>query len=82
MSNFIRLGRDPKFLRFGRSTDEDKPEYEQSSELVVSGYPQRKSRARDHFIRLGRDSEELRENDMEEVAERKKRSTECHDCDA
>ncbi|XP_045453589.1 FMRFamide-related peptides-like [Melitaea cinxia] len=80
VSNFVRLGRDPKFIRLGRSTDEDKPEYEQGSELVVSGYPQRKSRARDHFIRLGRDSEELtRDTDLEEP-ERKKRSTDCHDC--
>lgn len=74
--NFIRYGRDPSFIRFGRTTD-DKG-IEQGTELVVNGYPQRKSRARDHFIRLGRDSEEL--DDVEEQ-ERRKRSTEpCHDC--
>ncbi|XP_045778328.1 FMRFamide-related peptides-like [Maniola jurtina] len=79
VSNFVRLGRDPKFIRLGRSTEEDKLGYEQSSDLVLSGYPQRKHRARDHFIRLGRDSEEL--NSEEEVSEeRKKRSTDCHDC--
>lgn len=81
VSNFVRFGRDPKFIRLGRSTDDEKPGFEQSSELVVSGYPQRKNRARDHFIRLGRDSEELRENDVEDVVERKKRSTECHNCE-
>ncbi|XP_038218929.1 FMRFamide-related peptides-like [Zerene cesonia] len=78
-SNFIRLGRDPKFIRLGRSTEEDKPGYEQSSELFVSGYPQRKNRARDHFIRLGRDSEEVA--DVEEEME--KRSVDaCHNCEA
>ncbi|XP_046970980.1 FMRFamide-related peptides-like [Vanessa cardui] len=81
VSNFVRLGRDPKFIRLGRSTDEDKSGYEQGSDLVVSGYPQRKSRARDHFIRLGRDSEELtRDIDLEESSERKKRSANCLDC--
>ncbi|CAH4001399.1 unnamed protein product [Pieris brassicae] len=73
--NFIRLGRDPKFIRLGRNVEE-KPNYEQSSELYVSGYPQRKNRARDHFIRLGRDSEEINEED-------EKRSIEtCHDCES
>ncbi|XP_022116223.1 FMRFamide-related peptides-like [Pieris rapae] len=73
--NFIRLGRDPKFIRLGRNVEE-KPNYEQSSELYVSGYPQRKNRARDHFIRLGRDSEEINEVD-------EKRSIEsCHDCES
>ncbi|XP_072945504.1 FMRFamide-related peptides [Epargyreus clarus] len=78
---FVRFGRDPKFIRLGRSGDDERNGYEQTSELVVSGYPQRKNRARDHFIRLGRDSEEL--NDVEETLdERRKRSTdsECHDC--
>ncbi|XP_049878848.1 FMRFamide-related peptides-like [Pectinophora gossypiella] len=78
-SNFVRFGRDPQFIRLGRSTDDDKTlGYEQSSDLVVSGYPQRKSRARDHFVRLGRDSEELGE--MDEEVERRKRSAECQDC--
>lgn len=81
-ASFVRFGRDPSFIRFGRSVDEDKLGYEQNSELVVSGYPQRKNRARDHFIRLGRDSEEVNDNEFEEDQEsRKKRSTEaCHDC--
>lgn len=73
----MRLGRDPKFIRLGRSADDEKQGYEQTAELVVSGYPQRKSRARDHFVRLGRDSEEV--NEVEEVEERRKRST-CTDC--
>ncbi|XP_059061120.1 FMRFamide-related peptides-like [Achroia grisella] len=84
-ASFIRLGRNPSFIRLGRSPDEDKTGYEQSSELVVSGYPQRKSRARDHFIRLGRDSEELNDrNEFEDEAnERTKRAAEvCEDCQA
>ncbi|XP_023950494.2 FMRFamide-related peptides isoform X3 [Bicyclus anynana] len=80
VSNFVRLGRDPKFIRLGRSTDEEKLGYEQSSNLVVSGYPERKHRARDHFIRLGRDSEELNRDEEEIGEEREKRSTDCHDC--
>ncbi|KAM3965992.1 FMRFamide [Aphomia sociella] len=84
--SFIRLGRSPSFIRLGRSPDDEKANgYEQSSELVVSGYPQRKSRARDHFIRLGRDSEELNDrNELEEDAnDRTKRSAEvCDDCQA
>ncbi|XP_075982057.1 FMRFamide related propeptide [Anticarsia gemmatalis] len=81
-ASFVRFGRDPSFIRFGRSVDDDKSAYEQNSELVVSGYPQRKSRARDHFIRLGRDSEEVNENEFEEEEDsRRKRSAEaCHDC--
>ncbi|CAH0591651.1 unnamed protein product [Chrysodeixis includens] len=81
-ASFVRFGRDPNFIRLGRSTEEDKSAFEQNSELVVSGYPQRKSRARDHFIRLGRDSEEVNENEFEETEEsRRKRSAEaCHDC--
>ncbi|KAF9822704.1 hypothetical protein SFRURICE_011009 [Spodoptera frugiperda] len=80
-ASFVRFGRDPNFIRLGRSVDDDKT-YEQNSELVVSGYPQRKSRARDHFIRLGRDSEEVNENEFEESEDsRRKRSVEaCHDC--
>lgn len=78
VSNFIRLGRDPKFIRLGRSADEEKT-YEQNTDLYVKGYPERKSRARDHFVRLGRDSEDL--NETEEVLEeRRKRSLECDDC--
>ncbi|VVD04447.1 unnamed protein product [Leptidea sinapis] len=78
-SNFLRFGRDSKFIRLGRSAEEN-PGYEPSSQLYVNQYPQRKNRARDHFIRLGRDSEET--SDVEEV-ERKKRSVaECQDCDA
>ncbi|CAG9571904.1 unnamed protein product [Danaus chrysippus] len=77
VSNFVRLGRDPKFIRLGRSTADNN---EQSSELVVSGYPQRKSRARDHFIRLGRDSEELNREEEDLPEERKKRSTDCQEC--
>lgn len=82
-SSFVRFGRSPSFVRLGRSADEDKTNYEQSSDLIVSGYPQRKSRARDHFIRLGRDNEELDRSEMEEE-ERRKRSVEasCHDCQA
>lgn len=74
--SFIRYGRDPSFIRLGR-TVEGKG-YERGTTLVVNGYPQRKNRARDHFIRLGRDSEELDDVDEEE---RGKSSTEpCHDC--
>lgn len=82
-ASFVRFGRSPSFVRLGRS-DDDKGNYEQSSELMVSGYPQRKSRARDHFIRLGRDSEELDKSEFEEEsAERRKRSVdECEDCQA
>nr|C0HKT6.1 RecName: Full=FMRFamide-related peptides; Contains: RecName: Full=SAIDRSMIRF-amide; AltName: Full=RFamide 1; Short=RFa-1; Contains: RecName: Full=RFamide precursor-related peptide 2; Short=RFs-PP-2; Contains: RecName: Full=SASFVRF-amide; AltName: Full=RFamide 3; Short=RFa-3; Contains: RecName: Full=ARDHFIRL-amide; AltName: Full=RFamide 5; Short=RFa-5; Flags: Precursor [Agrotis ipsilon] len=81
-ASFVRFGRDPNFIRLGRSADDDKSAFEQNSELVVSGYPQRKSRARDHFIRLGRDSEEVNENEFEETEEsRRKRSADsCHDC--
>lgn len=81
-ASFVRFGRDPNFIRLGRSAEEDKSAFEQNSELVVSGYPQRKNRARDHFIRLGRDSEEVNENEFEETEEsRRKRSAEaCHDC--
>lgn len=81
-SAFVRFGRDPQFIRLGRSSDDDKGNYEQSSDLVVSGFPQRKSRARDHFIRLGRDNEELERTEEDE--ERRKRSVEptCHDCQA
>ncbi|KAH9643808.1 hypothetical protein HF086_002306, partial [Spodoptera exigua] len=80
-ASFVRFGRDPNFIRLGRSAEDDKT-YEQNSELMVSGYPQRKSRARDHFIRLGRDSEEVNENEFEESEDsRRKRSLEaCHDC--
>ncbi|CAG5054118.1 unnamed protein product [Parnassius apollo] len=83
VSNFVRLGRDPKFIRLGRASDVEKG-FEQNSELYVSGYPQRKSRARDHFVRLGRDSEDISSsNEAEETFdERRKRSTEavCSDC--
>ncbi|XP_028170332.1 FMRFamide-related peptides-like [Ostrinia furnacalis] len=82
-SSFLRFGRGPSFIRLGRSAEDDKATYEQTSDLVVSGYPQRKSRARDHFIRLGRDNEELDKGEMEEE-ERRKRSADayCHDCQA
>ncbi|KOB77327.1 FMRFamide-related peptide, partial [Operophtera brumata] len=43
--------------------------------------PQRKNRARDHFIRLGRDSEEVNEVE-EEGGSRKKRAAPCHDCES
>lgn len=73
--SFIRYGRDPSFIRFGRTPEVNN---EHGTALVVSGYPQRKNRARDHFIRLGRDNEELDDVDEDE---RRKRSTEpCHDC--
>lgn len=77
-TSFIRLGRDPKFIRLGRAAeDESVVGYEQVDS--VNGHPQRKSRARDHFVRLGRDSEEL--NDVEDEAEeRRKRSAGCQDC--
>ncbi|CAG9782513.1 unnamed protein product [Diatraea saccharalis] len=79
-ASFIRFGRDPSFIRLGRSGDDDRGN-EQGSELMVSGYPQRTSRARDHFIRLGRDNEELEKNDFDEEENRRKRSAEtCHDC--
>nr|ALM30321.1 FMRFamide precursor [Chilo suppressalis] len=79
-SGFIRFGRNPSFIRLGRSSENDRGN-EQSSELIVSGYPQRISRARDHFIRLGRDSEELDKSEFEEEENRRKRSAEtCHDC--
>lgn len=77
-SSFVRFGRDPSFVRFGRSVDDEKVG-EQASELVLSGYPQRKSRARDHFIRLGRDSEELNE-EVEEESRRKRATEPCPDC--
>ncbi|XP_041969159.1 FMRFamide-related peptides-like [Aricia agestis] len=77
VSNFVRFGRDPKFIRLGRS-EENERAVEQTSD--VSGYPERKHRARDHFIRLGRDSEELGTNSEEFLDERKKRSAECPDC--
>ncbi|XP_013192671.2 FMRFamide-related peptides-like [Amyelois transitella] len=76
--SFIRLGRNPSFVRLGRSSNDEK---EQSAELIVSGYPHRNSRARDHFIRLGRDSEEMDKSEFEED-ERRKRSTECDGCEA
>lgn len=81
VSNFVRLGRDPKFIRLGRAAAEDQG-LEQNSELYVSGYPQRKSRARDHFVRLGRSGEDAVPNELEEVPEeRRKRSTDaCDDC--
>ncbi|XP_053616434.1 FMRFamide-related peptides-like [Plodia interpunctella] len=78
--SFLRLGRNPSFVRLGRSND--KGNYEQSAELLVSGYPQRNSRARDHFIRLGRDSEEVEKVETEEEEERRKRSVECNGCEA
>ncbi|CAH2055677.1 unnamed protein product, partial [Iphiclides podalirius] len=82
VSNFVRLGRDPKFIRLGRSAAEDQG-LEQNAELYVSGYPQRKSRARDHFVRLGRGGEDVSgSSELEEMPEdRRKRSTEiCDDC--
>ncbi|XP_068623197.1 FMRFamide-related peptides [Battus philenor] len=80
VSNFVRLGRDPKFIRLGRSADEEKS-FEQNSQLYVSGYPQRKSRARDHFVRLGRNSEDVSVEGEEIPEERRKRSAEiCSEC--
>ncbi|XP_073954595.1 FMRFamide-related peptides-like isoform X2 [Choristoneura fumiferana] len=76
-SSFMRLGRSPQFMRLGRS---EKPGYEQNN-LV---YPERKNRARDQFLRLGRDSEELNESEEEEEESRNKRSTgtDCLECRA
>ncbi|KAG7294717.1 hypothetical protein JYU34_022932 [Plutella xylostella] len=79
--SFIRLGRAPQFIRLGRSPNEEKPAgYEQTA---PANYPQRKNRARDHFLRLGRDSEELNDTSAEEEfsdEERRKRSTDCQGC--
>lgn len=87
--DFLRLGRDPKFIRLGRSVDDEKTTgYETNSEMMVNASQLRKARARDHFLRFGRDSEELNDGSGEieeqEFAEesRKKRYTTaaCHDC--
>ncbi|XP_013171507.1 PREDICTED: FMRFamide-related peptides-like [Papilio xuthus] len=78
VSNFVRLGRDPKFIRLGRSVDDEKT-YEQNTDLYVNGNPQRKNRARDSFVRLGRDSEDVIETE-EVLDERRKRSVEGDDC--
>lgn len=75
-ASFVRFGRDPSFVRFGRSADEERP-YQQTADTKT--YAQRKQRARDHFIRLGRDSEELNDNEVEEEEARRKREA-CHDC--
>ncbi|KAJ0172578.1 hypothetical protein K1T71_011717 [Dendrolimus kikuchii] len=76
-ASFVRFGRDPAFIRFGRSVDEERPGYEQTADTKT--YAQRKQRARDHFIRLGRDSEELNENEVDEEETRRKREA-CQDC--
>ncbi|KAL4713497.1 hypothetical protein ACJJTC_010482 [Scirpophaga incertulas] len=82
-SSFVRFGRNPSFIRLGRSVDDDKAQgYEQSSDLIGSEFPQRKSRARDHFIRLGRDNEELDKSEFEEEERRKRSVDACHDCQA
>ncbi|CAK1542521.1 unnamed protein product [Leptosia nina] len=73
-ANFIRLGRDPKFIRLGRAVEEEKA----NVQTPLYSYPQRKNRARDHFIRLGRDSEEL--DDVE--TEGKGSDEICRDCEA
>lgn len=64
-------------MRLGRS---EKPGYEQNN----LAYPERKNRARDQFLRLGRDSEELNESEEEDDENRNKRSTgtECQECRA
>lgn len=78
--DFIRLGRNPHFIRFGRSTEDDKINYEIPAELTVNSNQQRNARAREHFLRLGRDSEELNENQLdmyeEDTGDRRKRSVE------
>lgn len=77
----MRFGRDPSFIRFGRSGEEEKVGNEQNSETSGT-YPQRKLRARNHFIRLGRDSEEVN-NDLameEDNSRREKVTGICHDC--
>ncbi|XP_030026977.1 FMRFamide-related peptides [Manduca sexta] len=77
-ASFVRFGRDPSFIRFGRSADDEKVAFEAPA---GNTYPQRKHRARDHFIRLGRDSEELNEENFDEDMEsRRKRAAECSDC--
>jgi hypothetical protein len=76
----LRFGRNPSFIRLGRSSDDEKLGYDQSSDLVANAFPQRKNRARDHFIRLGRDSEELDKNELEEEERRKRSVEDCHEC--
>lgn len=80
--SFVRFGRGPSFVRFGRSGEEEKIGNEQNAETDGT-FPQRKLRARNHFIRLGRDSEAIN-NDLgleEEDDSRMERATEiCQDC--
>ncbi|XP_061717214.1 FMRFamide-related peptides-like isoform X2 [Cydia pomonella] len=71
-TTFMRLGRSPQFMRLGRSGE--KPE-------ETGVYHERKSRARDQFLRLGRDSEEFNEVDEEDEESRKKRDA-CQECQA
>ncbi|KAJ2941138.1 hypothetical protein O0L34_g10372 [Tuta absoluta] len=74
-SNFLRFGRNPKFIRLGRSAEEEN----QPPAELVNEFPQRKSRAKTlQFVRLGRDSEELGEELADD--DRTKRSVECQDC--
>ncbi|GBP17782.1 FMRFamide-related peptides [Eumeta japonica] len=76
-TSFIRLGRDPSFIRFGRSQQErESPEESELGDAT----PPRKNRARDYFLRLGRGEEDL--SDLEEEESRKKRSAECTECRA
>ncbi|XP_063384426.1 FMRFamide-related peptides-like isoform X1 [Cydia fagiglandana] len=70
-TTFMRLGRSPQFMRLGRSG-------EKSEEPGV--YQERKSRARNQFLRLGRDSEEFNEDEEDEES-RKKREA-CKECQA
>ncbi|XP_063366122.1 FMRFamide-related peptides-like isoform X2 [Cydia amplana] len=70
-TTFMRLGRSPTFMRLGRSGE--KPE--------EPDYQERKSRARNQFLRLGRDSEEFNEVDEEDEESRKKRDA-CQECQA
>ncbi|XP_063622973.1 FMRFamide-related peptides-like isoform X2 [Cydia splendana] len=71
-TTFMRLGRSPQFMRLGRSGE--KPE-------EPGVYQERKSRARNQFLRLGRDSEEFNEVDEEDEESRKKRDA-CQECQA
>ncbi|XP_028027236.1 FMRFamide-related peptides [Bombyx mandarina] len=80
-ASFVRFGRDPSFIRFGRSVDEENSGYQ----AETNTYPQRRHRARNHFIRLGRDNEFSESNDedrYEVESERTKRSVvdPCNDC--
>lgn len=80
-ASFVRFGRDPSFIRFGRSVDEENSGYQ----AETNTYPQRRHRARNHFIRLGRDNELSESNDedrYEVESERTKRSVvdPCNDC--